>query len=134
MPKYINNNAVEVVIGVYRISPGQTIETLEFLENLPSGVVKTAEAPFYNPILVDADYPAGASTIDVPSSPTKAYWIDIFAETDDTTVKFNDAAFSPVILVLQGTTYRRYYAYRAVNSIILAVAAGGSCHIRIEQG
>jgi hypothetical protein len=108
MPTYRNDNTTAVAVGSLRIEPGQSAESLSFIQNLPAGVVKTTDVPFIGPIVSSTKLTA-TGTVPVPATyldskgvrqPLTQYEIEIYVGTGECQVTHINASNIPQYLGL----------------------------------
>lgn len=128
MPKYVNNGTSVVVVGDIRIEAGQTIETRIWLPApLPTGVVKLADAPFLDSVILSQT--VASATVAIPASVTGNYKISVYCSAGNTTIKTNSA--SAVARVLgTGMTWEAICLSRTIDSLIFT---GGTAYLTVEK-
>jgi len=122
MPTYKNTGANDVAIGGLRVSPGQSVESLVVFNDLPAGVTKTSDLPIWNPIIHSEVYTGNIGGQAVISLPANLASGRILLKCTDGSaeVKFNDAAFSPVLKLTENSEpFERQLLDHWVTQIII---------------
>jgi len=130
MPTYINGGAVVVEVGGYRVEPGQSLETQDFLQNLPAGVTLDSALPVFDPTL-HSEIVTSSKTITVPET-SGAYEITLTSVAEDNSVKFNDDS-TVAIQIPQGSSYVELCMARIVNDIRAVIAVSGKLLVHIKK-
>lgn len=129
MPTYKNNGTDFAILECTRVYPGQTYETLSFIETLPTGVVKLSDDPYYNPVLLDQSITT-TTTITVPAGATNVNLV-LYAESGSWTAAFNSASNTPVMSIAEGMLITKKFVNRMLNSVILT--GSGKLQVRIDK-
>ena len=123
MPQYKNNNAADVAVGQYRIPPGETVTIYDYLENLPSGVVKVSDLPLFDQIKLSQVITADA-TISVPASLTD-YLITVSVISGDAEIRFNSDSMTPAEILLEGMSDSWKCKARTINDVRVHFTSSG---------
>lgn len=106
MPRYLNGNATDVSIEGCRVGAGKTFVTTSNLlaHQIPAGVTKTTETPYWNPIIVSElkEGDSGSVAVTIPETfgintetgaamPLTDYYLKLRCTAGKATIKFNDA-------------------------------------------
>ena len=130
MPKYLNGSTRRIVIDGAPIGPGESVETLEFLDltntdAYPAGVTKVTDAPMYNPIILSQEV-IGDTTIAIPltddlGNKVTRYTIHFYVETGEPVITFSSASNLPALKLYTGAKWNVRSYGRIINDIRIAV-------------
>jgi hypothetical protein len=120
MPKYLNSNAVDTMLGINRIPAGETFTTKEFFSTLPSGVTKVADVPFFNPIL-DSAVLSTTTTKTIPAG-ASSYGIRVYCQAGLVNITLSNVANTPVLYLVPGESWEMVMHNRLVDTVILTIS------------
>lgn len=132
MPKYLNSNAVDTMLGINRIGAGETFITKEYFSVLPSGVTKVADAPFFNPIIDSAVIAgdSGTTTKTVPAG-SSSYGIRLYCLSGAITVQFNHVDNDPELYLIAGESWEMVMHNRLIDNVIITLSAGSKVNYTV---
>jgi ABC-type multidrug transport system permease subunit len=122
MPTYKNNGTAMAMLGGQRIEAGETLSTTEWFGSLPAGVVKTADAPFLNPIVYSLSTTTSGSYA-IPANLTGNYKITAYCAAGGVAVKLNSSDGTARNIGLY-ESYVTTCLSRTVASIIWTISSG----------
>jgi len=130
MPEYLNGSTKRIVIDGAPIGVGERVTTLEFLDltdtnAFPAGVVKVADAPMYNPIILSKEV-TGDETIAIPlvddlGNKVTRYTIHFYVETGEPVITFSSASNLPALKLYTGAKWNVRSYGRIINDIRITI-------------
>ena len=119
MPLYKNNTSERVNILGVLIGPGEIKPTNIWLDPLPAGITKEADAPMFNPVIYSAKKTNATVTIPIPTGETR-FNIHIQVISGELTVLFNAAANTPALILGADAKWNTRVFERSINDIRLS--------------
>lgn len=109
MPTYKNNTSEPIKVDIFNIAAGESKE-LNFYHNI-AGLDKTLDTPFtYNPVLlhsVETGDTDDVDTVDIPSSATEDYEIQVNVLAGSCKLYFNSLDNTPPVELSDGFSWKR---------------------------
>jgi len=133
MPTYKNTSGSVVTADGVRIEPNETVETYSYLLNLPSGVSKISDTPYWNDLII-SDVQTGnngeTDTIEIPEivngEDVKAIRGQIYCAAGSCTIAYNNVSNTPLAKLIAGYTFPIHTISRVIDSIIINYTADSS--------
>lgn len=138
MPTYKNTSTGQITFEGRTLAPGETLAVMRCYPTLPVGVERTSAAPIWNPVIlsqIESGDENEVSTVLIPATkdglPVEDFDILISGVAGLAQVQFNDAAFTPPLVVgpgmlAPGLSKPFGVVNRAVESIIITFKANSS--------
>lgn len=121
MPTYKNTNADLAIVQGVRMEAGQEVASDAWLTNLPSGIIKTSDNPFVDPILYSKVI-TSTETITVPAV-TGGYRLLFQCTVGAVAIKFNST--DAIALNLSaGASYSLACRGRVYDTVIVTISSG----------
>jgi len=130
MPKYQNTGTDLIVVGSLRFEPGDTLETQIWLDTLPAGIVKLADAPYFNPTILSQKV-STTSTVTIPEVTTGSYQISVFVLSGEISLKLNSDSGTARLLGA-GMTFEAICLSRTINDLRFTITTGVA-YVTVEK-
>ena len=88
MPKYLNSNRKDVMIGQTRAGAGETVTTNEQMVTLPAGVTVVSVTPFFDPVIQFTKI-TSTQTVRIPDDLNGNYKIKIYVGIGEVSLSIN---------------------------------------------
>lgn len=133
MPTYLNSTTETVVVGPYRIGPGEELKTTVFFpaSDLPAGVTKTSDDPYYNPIISSGKY-VDSDVITLPDDMPK-FGITIYVDSGEWEIRYTSASNDPPMKIGSGQSWSRVYPERIIKDIQITKIVDGTIWVHVER-
>jgi hypothetical protein len=130
MPKYQNTSSDLIVVGSLRWEPKDTLETLIWLESLPAGIVKLADAPYLNPVVLSQKVII-TSTITVPNVSESGYEVRVYVTAGEVSIKINSDSGTAQLLGV-GMSWGAHCLSRTINDLRFTISSG-TAYVTIKK-
>lgn len=122
MPTYLNSGTSAVELGGVRLEPNESVQTLQWVPTLPTGVTKTSDSPYLDPILLSKSI-TSPSTETLASAITGNYKVLLYCSTGSVSYKFNSDSSTARVLGA-GESDEYLCLSRTINDIRFTISSG----------
>lgn len=122
MPTYLNSSTVPVELAGQRLEVNESVRTYQWVPTLPTGVTKTSDSPYLDPILLSKSLTSTA-TETLATDITGNYKVLLYCSTGTVSYKFNsDEATDRVLGAGESDEY--LCLSRTINDIRFTISSG----------
>jgi hypothetical protein len=130
MPKYTNTGTSLIVVGSLRFEPKDTLETPIWLETLPTGISKLADAPYFNPTILSQKV-STTSTVTIPNVTESSYKVGVFVLSGEVSLKLNSDSGTARLLGA-GMSFEAICVSRTINDLRFTISTGVA-YVTVEK-
>jgi len=129
MPTYKNSTATMIEAQGARFEPGETKAVSQWIVTLPTGLTKTSDSPYLNPVVSSAALTT-TTTVTVPNTLLGNYKIRVYVSTGSAQVQLNTLGTTRVIGA--GDSYEIVCFERTVKEVLIEISSG-TAYVTIEK-